>query len=217
MSFEFLCPACDALLSAAPHQAAARARCPRCETVLQVPDPSATKPDRWKTGLRQAGQVPVADEAPVTFRWQARDRDADMDMTPMVDVTFLLLIFFMVTAAFAMQKSFELPTPENEQASQRPLQQIENDSDYVIVRVDQYNTFHVSAAAWNEEKEAPSEQDLLVRLMEARRGTGSAGGATRMLVMANGEAYHEKVVTAMDAGTAVGMEDVKLVTVEGDE
>jgi biopolymer transport protein ExbD len=140
-----------------------------------------------------------------------------MDMTPMVDVTFLLLIFFMVTAAFALQKSLEMPNPEKEEASQRPLAQIENDADYVIVRVDQYNTFHVSAAAWDEEKEAPSEQDLLVRLTEARRGRGSAPGATRMLVMASGEALHEKVVTAMDAGNALGMEEVKLVTVEGDE
>ena len=41
-----------------------------------------------------------------------------------------------------------------------------------------------------------------------------AQGATRMLVMAAGDAHHEKVVTAMDAGTEVGMEDVKLVTME---
>ena len=31
----------------------------------------------------------------------------ELDMTPMVDVTFLLLIFFMVTASFTIQKSLQ--------------------------------------------------------------------------------------------------------------
>jgi len=36
--------------------------------------------------------------------------DQELDMTPMVDVTFLLLLFFMVTAAFNLQKAIVLPT-----------------------------------------------------------------------------------------------------------
>ena len=35
--------------------------------------------------------------------------------------------------------------------------------------------------------------------------------------MAHGDALIEKVVMAMDAGTEVGMEDVKLLTYEEDE
>jgi hypothetical protein len=38
-----------------------------------------------------------------------------------------------------------------------------------------------------------------------------------MLVVASGEALHERVVTAIDAGNEVGMEEVQLVTVEEDE
>jgi biopolymer transport protein ExbD len=34
---------------------------------------------------------------------------ADMDMTPMIDVTFQLLIFFMLTAAFVVQKTLDMP------------------------------------------------------------------------------------------------------------
>jgi biopolymer transport protein ExbD len=211
--FMFACPACDASLSAGTDQSGTCVLCPRCEVLLQVPDHEAPAIPREKDP-RWTASVPTADEAPVQFRPRHDERDAEMDMTPMVDVTFLLLIFFMVTAAFSMQKSFEVPTPENEQAAARPIQDIETDSDYVIVRVDEFNTFHVGATRWDEEKEAPTEKALLARLSEARRGTGSAPGATRMLVMASGQAYHEKVVTAMDAGTSVGMEDVKLVTVE---
>ena len=44
--------------------------------------------------------------------------ETEMDMTPMVDVTFLLLIFFLVTAAFTLQKSIDVPKPESDQASE---------------------------------------------------------------------------------------------------
>jgi biopolymer transport protein ExbD len=37
------------------------------------------------------------------------------------------------------------------------------------------------------------------------------------LVKASGEALHEKVVVALDAGTEVGMEQVQLMTVEEGE
>ena len=49
-----------------------------------------------------------------SFVKKEKAEQPEMDMTPMVDVTFLLLIFFMVTAAFTMQKSFEIPTPKTD-------------------------------------------------------------------------------------------------------
>jgi biopolymer transport protein ExbD len=145
-------------------------------------------------------------------RWQ----DDDMDMTPMVDVTFLLLIFFMITSAFQMQKSFQVPTPRSDQASTnaKTLEDYEEDPDFVTVRIDEYNNFFVAAASWDEEKEAPSVQDLLIRLRLAQNADGPR--ASRLLILANGEADHERVVQAIDAGNEVGLEDVKLVTVEGD-
>ena len=44
---------------------------------------------------------------------QAKSRPTtDVSAASMSDIAFLLLIFFMVTAAFTMQKSFQVPTPE---------------------------------------------------------------------------------------------------------
>jgi biopolymer transport protein ExbD len=40
---------------------------------------------------------------------QARTPDAEMDITPMIDVTFLLLIFFLVCSTADQQSSVELP------------------------------------------------------------------------------------------------------------
>ena len=43
----------------------------------------------------------------------------------------------------------------------------------IIVRVDAYNTFHVATPDW--EQEAPSEQELLIKLRAAGRAVAEVG------------------------------------------
>ena len=151
------------------------------------------------------------------FELPTKDRDeSEMDMTPMVDVTFLLLIFFMVTAAFSLQKSLEVPTPKEDRPSTQTVQEKppEEDPDFVTVYVDENNTFNVQTVDW--EKEAPTRQELNKLLDDARKGDSGGNKPTKMLVKANEECLHEAVVTALDAGRRVGMEQVQLMTVEGE-
>jgi biopolymer transport protein ExbD len=133
-----------------------------------------------------------------------------MDMTPMVDVTFLLLIFFMVTAAYSLQKSLELPSPDpqEEAAEARTLEELEADADYVIVRIGRDNT------VWVNEVEAPSQQEVLYRLREARSGGLGSPAPRNLLVLADPAARHETVVMVLDAGNAVGMENIRLACIE---
>jgi len=151
---------------------------------------------------------------PVRFTVK-RESDEGMDMTPMVDITFLLLIFFMVTAAFSLQKSIEVPSPDQQEsaAQARTVEEIEEDDDYVIIRIDKDNT------VWVNDSEAPSQQEVLVKLRQAREGVPGSGskGPTSLLVLANGDARHETVVMALDAGNAVSMENVRLATVDEDD
>jgi biopolymer transport protein ExbD len=52
---------------------------------------------------------PLEEEAgPVLARRPVEDT-ADMDITPMIDITFLLLIFFLVCSTAAVQSAVELP------------------------------------------------------------------------------------------------------------
>ncbi len=140
----------------------------------------------------------------------------DMDMTPMVDVTFLLLIFFMITASFALQRSFQVPVPENDQVSRNAtVDEMFEDPDYVIVRVDRFNTFHVRSAVWDTEEEAPNKFDLLIKLRKAC-ASGASQGSRRMLICADGRSTYEYVVQAMDAGNEVGIETLNLLTLDED-
>ena len=44
-------------------------------------------------------------------RRKAGGDEADVDMTPMLDVVFILLIFFIVTSTFLSEKGFDLTPP----------------------------------------------------------------------------------------------------------
>ena len=162
------------------------------------------------------GMPPLTDtdeeDEPVVLRVEGREQ-AEMDMTPMVDVTFLLLIFFMVTAAFSLQKSMEVPNPNQEQPSTQAQERpVDENPDFVTVRVDPFNTYRVITVDWDVE--APSEQELLIKLREARQGNSMNRIPTKLLVQAHEEALHERVVAALDAGTEVGMDEVQLMTIQ---
>ena len=46
--------------------------------------------------------------------WKRPRVNIRIDMTPMVDIAFLLLIFFMVTTVFRLPKAMEMALPEND-------------------------------------------------------------------------------------------------------
>jgi biopolymer transport protein ExbD len=143
-------------------------------------------------------------------------QEAEMDMTPMVDVTFQLLIFFMLTAAFTITQSQQFPKPEQTEPTTKPVPP-EEDPDFIIVRIDENNTYFISGGdLGNEEEEAPSPQELMVKLGAARLGL-SGKIPTKLLVKAHGDSTHERVVTAIDSGNDVGIEEVKVVTLEDEE
>ena len=144
-------------------------------------------------------------------RHRSHSGEDEMDLTPMVDVTFLLLIFFMITAAFALQKSLEIPpVKDSEGAVSQSVDDLEKDS--IVVRVDEDNVFWISGPSSPEEQRATSVQEMIVKLRKVREET--LAGSAKMLVQANGDARHEFVVAALDAGTGVGMEEIRLMSYE---
>jgi biopolymer transport protein ExbD len=134
----------------------------------------------------------------------------ELDMTPMVDVTFLLLIFFMVTASFTLQKSIEQPPAQSDAPSMTNVDE-ELEDDYVEVIIDQTNTYYVTSRD-AEEVEAPSEREMRSRVKDAKENSS----ATRLVIKAHVDSKHRNVVTAWDAGVAVGMDQIEIQTTDVD-
>jgi biopolymer transport protein ExbD len=192
-----------------------RVRCRQCGQAIVVPQPAPAKAAPAEVLIVEARDRESAEE-PLIPTKKFKPPEAEMDMTPMCDVTFQLLIFFMVTAAFAMQKSIEIPKPKQDAPSTQVVaKDPEEDPSYVTVYVDEFNTYRVVTPDWDVE--APSEQELLRKLREARNAGSGGMAPTKLLVKAHGDSLHEKVVAALDAGTEVGMEQVQLMTIEESE
>lgn len=218
MTFTFRCPSCQTGYSVSENVIGRQVRCSNCGEAIVVPSPEAAGPGEPEPRAAQTATAPPpppdsSDDEPYDFGEKRKDVETDMDMTPMVDVTFLLLIFFMVTAAFSLQKSLEVPKPNQDDPSTHAVpKDPEEDPAYVTVYVDENNTYRVVTVDWDEE--APSEQELLRKLREARSGNSAGKEPTKMLVKAHGDSLIEKVVSALDAGMEVGMQQVQLVEVE---
>jgi biopolymer transport protein ExbD len=182
--------------------------------VLPAPPqaPSGPPPAKRPPAAKQAEKPSPPEE--ITFR-PLRLAETEMDMTPMVDVTFQLLIFFMITAAFALQKAKEIPKPKLDEPSPNLVVPQDDALDRVVVRIDENNTFTVINLDGDED-EAASLPDLYVRLRRAR--TGSVGGKppTKLRVEAHGDALHEKVVAALDAGNETGFAEMELAMTPDD-
>lgn len=218
MAHTFLCPNCQAEHTVPEHLIGRRVRCQHCGQATRVPEPRQAKaagPSEEPAEAAGRETHEEEEEALVPVKkWQPAE--AEMDMTPMCDVTFQLLIFFMVTAAFAMQKSIEIPKPKQDAPSTTVVaRDPEEDPTFVTVYVDEFNTYRVVTP--DKDEEAPSEQELLRKLREARNAGVGGMAPTKLLVKAHGDSLHEKVVAALDAGTEVGMEQVQLMTIEDTE
>lgn len=149
----------------------------------------------------------------VTFAKKELPKD-DMDMTPMVDVTFLLLIFFMITASFSSEKVFEKPPPMAE-SSNKPPDTPPDQSDTVRVQIDEFNAYTIIFST-GDEREASSKQDLLLALGEARAEatSGKEDEVLKLLIDAHEECIHASIVAALDAGREAGFGSFSVSVVE---
>ena len=146
----------------------------------------------------------------LTFGEKGDREEDDLDMTPMVDVTFLLLIFFMVTASFTLQKSIQQPPAQSDDPSPTVVDPQDEDQ-YVEVIIDQNNSYYVTSKD-EEEVEAPSDREMRAQMRDAK----TSSGATRLIIRAHVDSMHRKLVTAWDAGIAAGMEQIEVRTTDED-
>ena len=133
----------------------------------------------------------------------------EMDLTPMVDVTFLLLIFFMITASFSLQKSIQVPPPNpDEDGVSQSLQTLDDfREESIIVEIDSNNGIYVDDTKLSN----PTE---IVQAILDRRDEGGRP-KTELVLSAHKAARHETVVAVVDAANEVGMQKIRLASYKG--
>ena len=76
-----------------------------------------------------------------------------LDMTPMVDIAFLLLIFYMVSTVFAMPQAMEINLPPIEEEEQVDIKE----SNLLTIRVDSQSRYW-----WNLKRTSPDNLPMLL-------------------------------------------------------
>jgi biopolymer transport protein ExbD len=133
----------------------------------------------------------------VKFRRQHRDELA-INLTPLIDVVFLLLIFFMVSTTFTRETQLTIDLPE---AQGQPKETVE---EQIEILVDESGSYRVNGEALVDNR---------MRTLQAAIYKISAGDTTRpMTISADAEAAHQYVVQAMDAAGQMGFVHLSITT-----
>ena len=128
-----------------------------------------------------------------------RDRkraDFMVEMTPLVDVVFLMLIFFMVSTSFNVSDSLKLELPSSKTATQD--KQIEQ----VLISIDASGQLYV-------QDEAVEDGELRHRVLKISKGDPNM----RVVLRADAETRHKRVVYVMDIVRGLGMGKIAIATV----
>ena len=120
-----------------------------------------------------------------------RREELSVNLTPLIDVVFLLLIFFMVTTTFRDESAIKIDLP---QASNKPVEQVGHPLEIVIDRDGHYYI--------DKQQVINTQIDTLKRALRKAKGDRKS---PPVIISADAMAPHQSVVTAMDAARQVGL------------
>ena len=131
--------------------------------------------------------------------------EASVELTPLIDVVLLLLIFFMVSASFVGESRLGIELPG---AVGEPRAVHAADVEISVHRDGAYRVNGTPVAGG-------SLPDLLAAIVEAAEG--AQGGEVGLAIAADAETTHQAVVLALDAAGQAGMRRVSLLTRQPDD
>lgn len=199
----FACPSCDKTLAIDARFAGRKIACPRCKSELTIP--SADAPSAASDHKGRAEADFAEDDGRVRLQ-KRTDGEDDLDMTPMVDVTFLLLIFFMITASFQLQKSMPAAPPDpDEQAAAAAATPDQPKDDPIVVEIGGDDVVFIDGknVLLGEVESRLSE----LRLVES---------VEEVVIEADRQARHGTVVIVSDSAIRAGFSSVRRTSVGGD-
>lgn len=158
-------------------------------TVMETRQPTVSSHPPGSLELEEE-DIPVREREPV--------ENASIDLTPAVDVTFQLLIFFMVTASFSMQKAFDVPPAKQTDGISMSVVVPDESQAAVKVQVDADNT------VWVEETQTATSYREVLELLTAEKARSSD-----IELELHPDSTHEARVMVIDAAAQAGFTRVK--------
>ncbi|HDY82039.1 MAG: biopolymer transporter ExbD [Gammaproteobacteria bacterium] len=124
----------------------------------------------------------------------AAQDEAQIDLTPMLDVVFIMLIFFIVTASFIKEAGVEVNRPEA--STSQPKKNVN-----ILIAISATNEI------WMDQRRIDVRA---VRANVERLHAENPKGA--VVIQADNESNTETVVAVLDAAREAGVYDVSLAT-----
>lgn len=128
--------------------------------------------------------------------------NVDIGLAPLIDVVFILLLFFVVTTTFTRETQLKVDLPEA--ASGTPPQQTEVKQLEVVIDIEGNYSLNGKALL-------KSDLDALMAALSKESG---GDNSLPLIISADGKTPHQAVITAMDAAGKLGFAHLRITTVE---
>ena len=123
----------------------------------------------------------------------------ELNLTSLIDVVLLLVIFFMLSTTFVQDASLRVALPQAGSAS------ADRSPSPVVITVTAQGSYRVNGQAL--------VNNLRETLATAVRRAAAGGGPKPVTIRADARATHQSVVTAMDVAARLGFTQVNIATV----
>lgn len=134
-----------------------------------------------------------------------KEESVEVNLTPLIDVVFLLLIFFMVTTTFDRHARLKVSLPES---SAKTSQQ---QKEPLVLSIDAKGNYFL-----NDRQIVNQQLDTLKQALRKTIGPNKESYKDVALVLrADANTPHQAVVRAMDAASQLGLTKLSIATVEG--
>jgi len=127
--------------------------------------------------------------------------EPDVNLTPLIDVVFLLLIFFMVSTSFVKQSQITIRLPEAESTAM-----VEEPPEQIDIMITEQGTYLVNG------RELINNRPATIRNALQRVSAGNT--SLPLTISADANARHQHVVTAMDVAGRLGFVRISIATVD---
>ncbi|MGB5492077.1 MAG: biopolymer transporter ExbD [Woeseiaceae bacterium] len=124
----------------------------------------------------------------------------EVNLTSLIDVVLLLLIFFMVSTSFVKQSQITISLPQADSAAfvEEPPQQID-------IMITETGTYLING------RELINNRPETIR--NALRKVSAGNNSLPLTISADANAKHQHVVTAMDVAGRLGFTQISIATV----